>query len=217
MRTIFAGIQVRLASSRFPNKAFAKIHSKELILHVIQRVQKINYPLHIVLLCPSAEQNIFSQFLQKSCINIPVFGGAATHVLKRYYDAANYFNSKDLIMRITGDNPLLSITLADLLIQKHLQNECSLSHFIGNPLGTGLEIFSYHSLQTSYKNAISSVEKEHVTKYIYDHPTLFTIYEPESPYKTPTLKHLSVDYPEDIILIESLLKMNPHWDLDNYE
>jgi len=215
MREIFAGIQVRLASQRFPNKSLALIQEKELIIHVIERIQKINYPLQIALLCPLEEKDTFYKLIKKYNINISIFGGCAQNVLKRYYDAIEYFNIQDLIMRITGDNPLISMILAELLIKEHTNTNCNLSHFIKNPLGTGVEIFDINTLKKVYYNTKSVYDLEHVTSYIYKNPQLFKIHEPISVYQNNNISHLSIDYIRDIQSVTKLLQRNKDWDLDN--
>ncbi|MGL4388973.1 MAG: cytidylyltransferase domain-containing protein [Brevinema sp.] len=214
---IFVGIQSRCDSSRFPEKAFAPILGVPLIIRVIQRIQKINIPLQIALLTPKKDSKTFKAFLKDHHCSIPVFGGSENHVLERYYLAGKEFGLKtnDLIIRVTGDNPLISIILCEKLIELHDQYD--LSHFLGNPLGTGIEIIKFEALEKSYIKSKNPFEWEHVTQYIYKNREQFSVFEPESPYLTKTFKHLSIDHPEDIALIESLLTINPDWDLSDLE
>ena len=210
---IFIGIQSRVLSSRFPNKAFADILGIPLIVRVIQRMQQIKHPHILALLVPENEISQYTQFLIKYHINIPVFGGDETNVLHRYYHAAKYFGSHDLIMRVTGDNPLLSPYLADLLIVYHHKKKCDLSHFLKNTFGTGVEIINFKTLEKSYQQASTVDELEHVTQYIYNNRNLFYIEEPISPYTSDIYTSLSIDYVEDIDLIENILKKYPNWDI----
>ena len=212
-KKIFIGIQSRLFSSRFPNKSFVHILGIPLIVRVIQRMQQIKHPHTLVLLVPKNEVSQYTQFLIQHHIDIPIFGGHPTNVLHRYYHAAKQFDSPDLIMRVTGDNPLLSPHLADLLIDYHLENPCDLSHFVKNTVGTGVEIFNFNALEKSYKEATAPDELEHVTQYIYKNRDLFHVEEPISPYISETCCKLSLDYIEDIPTIETVLTKYPDWDI----
>lgn len=212
MKKIFIGIQSRLNSTRFPKKAFVLIAGVPLIIRVIKRISQITHPHTIALLTPNKEVSEFTQFLLKYKITIPVFGGSEDNVLKRYYDAALHFKAQDLIMRVTGDNPLISIPLANDLLKYHQDHPCDLSHYIGNSLGTGVEIITFRALEYSFHHSQDLFEKEHVTQYIYRNPHLFHIEEPICPYKND-LTHLSIDSPKDRIFIEKLLNSNPNWDI----
>lgn len=212
-KKIFIGIQSRLLSSRFPNKSFVHILGIPLIVRVIQRMQQIKHPHTLVLLVPENEVSLYTQFLIQHHIDIPIFGGHPSNVLHRYYHAVKQFDNPELIMRVTGDNPLLSPHLADLLIDYHIENPCDLSHFVKNTEGTGVEIFNFKTLEKSYQQASSPDELEHVTRYIYKHKDLFHIGEPTSPYISDMHSKLSLDYIEDIPTIETVLTKYPNWDI----
>lgn len=213
-KKIFVGIQSRLNSSRFPRKAFTNILGKPLLQHVINRIEQIKFPLEIAVLTPKNEKEEFEQFLSRSNCHIPVFGGSENNVLERFYYAAKEFNANNIIMRVTGDNPLISIVLAEELIELH-NNNIDLSHFIGNPLGTGIELISFNALEKSFQESTDPFEQEHVTPYIYRNPEKFNILEPinlyHSKYKDQSL---SIDYPEDIEKIETILLLNHCWDIN---
>ncbi|MGL4561626.1 MAG: cytidylyltransferase domain-containing protein [Brevinema sp.] len=214
-KKIFVGIQSRLNSTRFPRKAFVDILGIPLIIRVIQRIQKVHAPLEIVILTPKNEEEEFIDFLDAHHCNVPVFGGSEIHVLERYYQAATSFHlsGADIIMRVTGDNPLISIILCERLIAMH--QDYDLSHFLGNPSGTGVELIKFEALEKSYMESTDPFEHEHVTQYIYKNRKTFHIFEPQSPYTSSDINCVSVDYPEDILTIKEILNKNPLWDLDD--
>ncbi|MGL4367778.1 MAG: cytidylyltransferase domain-containing protein [Brevinemataceae bacterium] len=213
-KKIFAGIQCRLNSSRFPNKALAYILGKPLIVHVVNRIQKISYPMDICILCPKEDCDQIKKIIDQFSLNIPVFGGSSNNVLLRYIQALDFFPEYyDVIMRITGDNPLISIKLADQLITLHDPEKHDLSHFINNPHGTGIELISHDALKKSFEADLTEFEQEHMTQYIYKNPEQFHIFEPKALFRE-TYSNVSVDYPEDISKIENILLKNLDWDLD---
>ncbi|MGL4676880.1 MAG: cytidylyltransferase domain-containing protein [Brevinema sp.] len=213
MEKIFIGIQSRINSQRFPQKALVPILGIPLIIRVVQRLEQISSPHQIVLLCPQEEVQIFHHILTQYYCTIPIFGGSEHNVLSRYYHATLAYKKPPLIMRVTGDNPLVSPTLADLLINYHLNNSPDLSHYLNNPLGTGVEIFTFSALERCFLQADTPFQQEHVTQYIYQNPHLFSIAEPLSPFIAPEYPQLSIDYPEDLALITRLLTQDPLWDI----
>lgn len=187
-----------------------------LIIRVIRRLQTFSLPNDLVLLCPQNELALYQDFLKQYECSIPIIGGDKDNVLSRYYHGVKEYGNS-LIMRVTGDNPLISIPLAESLVKFHKKYEPDLSHYLKNPLGTGVELINFAALEQSYYEANTDFQKEHVTQYIYQNPQLFHIEEPLSPIITENITSLSVDYKEDISIIENLLKTDPNWELSNFK
>ncbi|SFB74327.1 spore coat polysaccharide biosynthesis protein SpsF [Brevinema andersonii] len=212
---IFAGIQARLGSKRFPGKIFAPLIGKPILTHVIQRVQAMKNIKNHALLVPDREIETFHDFIKKEKLDIQVFGGSELDVLKRYVDAARYFCVQNPIMRVTADNPLLSVFLANQLIDL-FDETMDLAHFLGNPLGTGVEIVTPKALLSAHKNATSSTDKEHVTQYIYKNRQIFRVFEPQIQLSIP-YDFVSVDTSQDLERVEKILAMNPEWGIKDFK
>ena len=60
-------------------------------------------------------------------------------MLRRFADARRAFGV-GTVVRATGDNPLVSAPLAERILALHAQRGADLSHFLGIPLGTGVEV-----------------------------------------------------------------------------
>jgi len=82
------------------------------------------------------------------------------------------------------------------------------------PIGLDMEIFSFVTLERSWREATLPSEREHVTPYIRNHPELFSV----SNFKNETdLSHhrWTVDEPADFEFVqkiyESLYPNNPHF------
>ena len=61
-------------------------------------------------------------FIRKSKRSIKVFRGSEKNVLNRYFKASQYYKS-DIIVRITGDCPLVDHELVDTMLKKFLKNK----------------------------------------------------------------------------------------------
>ncbi|MGL5721634.1 MAG: cytidylyltransferase domain-containing protein [Brevinema sp.] len=205
-------VQTRLNSSRFPQKCFALLAGKPLLQHVLERCLLMDVK-KCVLLVPQAEKSTFEDFIKHINFPVDVFGGNENNVLQRYHDATHFFSWQDNIMRVTGDNPLISVFLANQLIQNY-QNK-GISHYLGNPLGTGVELFTASELNFVSQNAIDPYEQEHVTPFFYRHPEIFHVDEPISPVISP-LKSVTVDVPADLQRVEQILSLSPQWGINDF-
>jgi spore coat polysaccharide biosynthesis protein SpsF len=106
--------------------------------------------------------------------------GPAEDVLARYCLAIRRFGP-ELVLRATGDNPLVSYELASLLVRRRAEAPSDYSGFLGMPTGMGVELVSSDALLRAEAEARKESEREHVCPYLYGHPELFRVDRPEAP------------------------------------
>jgi len=101
-------------------------------------------------------------------------------------------------MRATGDNPLTCPRLASRILSIHAERRADLSHFLGCPWGTGVEVVESRALFDAERAAADPVEREHITTFHYRHPDRFAIVEELAPAEArlPDAR-VTVDTPED--------------------
>ena len=167
MSKIIAIVQARMDSTRFPKKVLSKINNHTLIEILLKRLSRSKL-INQIILATTISQN--DDLLQNHVeeIGFNVFRGDVENVLKRYYDAATKYNA-DIIVRITGDCPLIDSSIVDKVISLFLDNNVD---YAANtyppsfPDGLDVSVFSYQSLKDAFTNAKSDHEKEHVTPYL---------------------------------------------------
>jgi len=90
----------------------------------------------------------------------------------------------DVIVRLTGDCPLLDPKIIDKTVDYFLGNDfdyISTAHISKNQLkstypdGLDTEVFSFNSLKKTWKEAKLPSEREHVTPYVWKNPQIFKI------------------------------------------
>src|SRR5208283_1577885 len=131
-------VQVRLGSTRLPSKALLPLPGGCLIQHVMRSLTAVPADVRALLtdgnsvaaLRPLAEAEGFQ-----------VFAGPDEDVLGRYCMASRLYGT-DRVIRATGDNPLTSARLALDIIREHERADADLSHFVGVPWGSGIEVVS---------------------------------------------------------------------------
>jgi glutamate-1-semialdehyde 2,1-aminomutase len=166
-QNILAIIQARVDSVRFPGKVLKKVKKLSIIEILHKRLSKSKMISKIVVAIPSDKSNQkLGLFLKNK--KIKVFKGNKGNVLHRYYSAAKKFDA-DIIIRITGDCPLVDANLVDHAINIYQTKKCD---YVSNtilptfPDGLDVEVFSFKALKLANKLAKTQDDKEHVTTYI---------------------------------------------------
>jgi spore coat polysaccharide biosynthesis protein SpsF len=133
-----------------------------------------------------------------------VFIGPEEDVLARYARAVEHYKV-DRIIRATGDNPLVSARAAEALLDIHQRDHYDLSHFLNNPLGTGVEVVEAEALLRAHAQARDPFEREHITTYLYRHGEALRIGEIPCPeaWAFPQAR-LTLDTEEDYALLQEL-------------
>ena len=97
-----------------------------------------------------------------------VYEGSEADVLDRFYQAAKGV-SADVVVRITGDCPLIDPQLVDDVIKKFKSSKADYASNVEPPTypdGLDTEVFSFAALERAWKEARATREREHVTPYL---------------------------------------------------
>ena len=182
MSKISVIIQARSNSSRLKNKIFKKIGKYTLIEWVIKRVKKCKVKEIILATSKNKNDTKLKEICNKE--NVKFFSGDEKNVLKRFIDAAKFYNVKTII-RVCADNPFVDPDEINFLIKKfniaknksdyYFNHRNHLSNTYAD--GFGAELFSTKLLTKIYKKRLSKFHKEHVTSYFWDNLKLFN-FEP---------------------------------------
>lgn len=134
---------------------------------LLQRLSKSRHVNEIVLATSAASQNnSLTEYVRK--LHYSVYRGSETDVLDRYYQAAKA-SAADVVVRITGDCPLIDPVLVDTVIRAFLGSNCDYASNVAPPTypdGLDTEVFKFEALQTAWSNARSPREREHVTPFM---------------------------------------------------
>ena len=150
------------------------------------------------------EDNAIVNFAKKN--EIEYFRGESDDVLDRYYQCAKNFSS-DNILRITSDNPLIDPTIVDDLIINYQKISCDYAsnNLIRTyPFGIDAEIFSFNTLEKTWKNAILPSEREHVSPYMKKNSSIFKQFNMRNKIKVPLIR-LTIDREEDLELFRTII------------
>lgn len=206
---IIAIIQARLGSTRLPEKVLLELlPGKNSLEGMIERVKmsKLSGKIIVATTNSPADKKLV-KFLER--IGQPYYAGDEQDVLDRYYQAAKAFGAKpdDVIVRLTGDCPVIDPEIIDLVIGRYLKGGYD---FVSNSLapysypdGMDVEVFSFKDLVKAWREAILPSQREHVTFYFWQNSQLFKIFYCQSPTNFSSYR-LTLDYPEDYELLKAV-------------
>lgn len=174
MQTI-AIIQTRMGSTRLPEKALADVAGRPMLMRVVERARKIEGVDQVVIATSFASADV--QIVNWCQLNgIPVYRGGRSEadVLGRYFDVATQLGA-DVVVRITGDCPMLDPVESAKVLALFREGEYD---YVSNvsprvvPDGYDTEVLSMAALAKvhNYKLAQLPKYREHVTKFILNHP-----------------------------------------------
>ena len=166
MRTL-AIVQARMGSTRLPNKVMLPINGVpliELLLHRLALAKRID---HIIVATSNAHGDKPLAAHVRG-LGYEVFEGSEINVLERFYQAAKA-HEPEIVVRITGDCPLVDPELVDAMIAYFAIQKVDYLHNATPPTfpdGLDAEVFTFSSLQQAVRNTVTSDEREHVTPFI---------------------------------------------------
>ncbi|MCF7915901.1 MAG: NTP transferase domain-containing protein [Spirochaetaceae bacterium] len=174
-------LQVRLDSTRLPQKALLPLSGKTVVELAMEALKKVPADVYALVTDHDSYQALSGY---ADAVGFETFLGPKDDVLQRYADAIRYFQV-DTVIRATGDNPLVSGECGAQLLEVYTQNQeehrIDYSGFDGLPVGTGVECVRAEALLRANREAESSYDREHVCPYLYNHPDLFKVYRPVAP------------------------------------
>jgi len=193
MRTAIV-LQARMGSTRLSGKALLPLGGRSLVDQAMARLNLVPADAR-VLATDAASESALRPAAERNGFELVV--GPAEDVLARYCIAARSLGA-DLVLRATGDNPLVSYELAALLLERRASVPSDYAAHTGMPTGLGVELVSAQALFKAESEARLPSEREHVCPYLYGHPELFSIDRSEAPgdYLAPGLR-ATVDTSED--------------------
>ncbi len=200
-------IQARSASARLPGKVLMGSEGKPMLWHIMERVSSAKMiDETVIATSTSLKDNQIEEFARKN--NFKIFRGSEHNCLDRYYWAAKKHKA-NMIVRITGDCPLILPEIIDKLISEYLKGR---HDYVTNTLcytypdGCDVEVFSFKALEKAWKECKDPLQKEHVTLFIKDSGKFkLKNMERKNPLN-PTEYKWSVDKPEDLEFVREVYR-----------
>jgi spore coat polysaccharide biosynthesis protein SpsF len=215
-------IQARTGSSRLPQKVLMSICDKPLLIRMIERVKAAQLSGQIVVATSTdKDDDVIEELCSKE--NIDCYRGDLNDLLDRHYQTAKKYNA-DAVAKIPSDCPLIDPHIIDK-VYKYFIDNFDKYDFVSNlhpatyPDGNDVEIMSFKTIETAWKEAKRKLEREHTTPFIWENPDRFKIgnVEWETGMDFSTKHRWTIDYEEDYVFIrtvyEELYHKNPSFSI----
>jgi spore coat polysaccharide biosynthesis protein SpsF len=204
MTRVVAVIQARIGSSRLPGKALTDISGKPMFQHIVERMRACA-TLDDIVLATTEEPADAALLRAAEGLGVQGFAGSVEDVLDRTFRAARGAGA-DVVVRVTGDDPLKDPGVTDRAVRLLLTEE---GDYATNtlvptyPEGIDIEVMTLAALNRAWKEARLQSEREHVTPFIWKHPEIFRVANFTHTTDLSSLRW-TVDYPEDLAFVRAV-------------
>lgn len=200
---IVAIVQARMGSTRLPNKVMLPINGLPMIELLLARLSRSRKIEQIVLATSVDARNApLIEHVEK--LGYLAVRGSESDVLQRYLDAARQAHA-DVVVRITGDCPLIDPDLVDQVVESFLATRVD---YLSNaapatfPDGLDTEVFTMDALERAARETQEVFDREHVTPYLRK----TGLFRTDSYTNKQDLSGLrwTVDEPEDFTVVSNI-------------
>lgn len=205
-----------MSSSRFPGKVLEQLEDLPLIVYMAKRVARARRVDEVVVVTSTdTSDDPLVKVLQEAAV--PAFRGDLADVLRRYTDAARACNA-DIIVRLTGDCPLIDPSIIDAVIETLDRVGADYASNAAPPTfpdGLDVECFTRIALERAQQLAARGPEREHVTLWMRD-PSSGLVCANYQAISDLSHLRLTVDYPDDLTVVRRVVSALPtksHFDL----
>lgn len=202
-----AFVQARMGSTRLPGKVLLPIEGKPVLWWVLTRTRQATSLSRVVLATTVApEDEPIVDFCRQH--GFPYTRGDPEDVLARFQEAAREHHA-EVIVRITGDCPLIDPALIDRTVNAFLEGEAPLDYVSNRirpryPVGTDVEVMTRQALERAASEAHEAYHREHVTPYLYEEPGRFRVLAVEAERDYGSLRW-AVDTSEDLAFVRAVV------------
>ena len=199
---MYALINVRLGSTRLPEKIFKVFDNGDIVLDAL--INRILQSRHITEVIINTTERLIDDRICDFAVSrsLKYNRGPEDDVLGRMKLALEKFPC-DYFVEVYGDCPLIDPEIIDFNNNKDLD-------FVGNdlkttfPPGFECEVIRSSALLDSECRCADPIIREHGSLFVRLSPNLYNIHNFECTYVFNVIPHLTLDTPEDFVLINKV-------------
>ncbi|MDO8208675.1 MAG: aminotransferase class III-fold pyridoxal phosphate-dependent enzyme [Gallionella sp.] len=202
---IVALVQARMGSTRLPDKVMKPIGGVPMIELLLSRLSRAKELDEIVVASSVDERNQpLVEHVRK--LGYACEQGSENDVLDRFVQAARKHHA-DVVVRITGDCPLVDPELVDEVIRSFKAAGVDYFSNIAPPTypdGLDIEVCTFKALEQASQETSKPFDREHVTPYLREQGRFITAAMQHS--QDYSALRWTVDEPADFVVIEQVFQ-----------
>lgn len=195
-------VQARVGSTRLPGKVLLPLVGAPLLVRVLERVVRARLSGTVVVVTTDRREDDAVVALCRR-YGFPCFRGHPTDLLDRHVQAARTFGARHVV-KVPSDCPLIAPEVIDCVLASY-GDRLGEVDYVSNlhppswPDGNDVEVASREALETAWREASRTIEREHTTPFLWERPERFRIGNVawDSGLDLSMSHRFTVDYPED--------------------
>lgn len=200
-------IQARMSSTRFPGKVLQSIPLKDgkpMLLWIVDQLKTSSIQGDIIVATSTSSAD---DKLEEFCTNnkIDCFRGDEDDVFSRFQSLA-IKNQLDVVIRLTGDNPLIDTGIIDAAVHYHINESNDYTYTNNLPVGMNVEIVNGTVFRKIDGDSLTKADREHVTLYIKNSSNFKKQCFNTELSSVVQNYRLTIDYPSDFLMLSSILQ-----------
>jgi N,N'-diacetyllegionaminate synthase len=210
---IAAIVAARMKSSRLKQKAILPIQGMSSIERCLDNCLKFPFTDEVILATSTLEEDaLLSGYTLQG--RAKFWQGDPEDVISRYLGACDHLGI-DVIIRVTGDCPVISPEMAGYLLKSHFAAGADFTEPRRFAVGSNSQIYNVEALKRVLKLIGHAEYSEHMTLYMTNNPDIFKVNYVDLPDELVRDYRLTLDYQEDLDMFNELFKKLAEQDLDS--
>jgi spore coat polysaccharide biosynthesis protein SpsF (cytidylyltransferase family) len=197
--------QARMSSKRLPGKVLRSVAGMPVLGWVHRRLSLATQVSRVVVATSDhASDDPVEEYCRKQ--GIAFYRGPLDDVAQRFQDCIDVEGAPAFI-RVTGDSPLIDPVVIDNVVALFKSSGCELATNVqvrSFPKGQSVEVMQSGSFNRGRARFRDAADREHVTRYFYEHANEMNIRNLSSDEAMGDLQ-LSIDTAEDLEAIDYIL------------
>ena len=193
-----------MRSRRLPGKVVAELGGFPQVEFLIRRIKRAKLRGKILLATTyHSVDDPVARIGER--VKIPVVRGPEDDVLSRFRMALEQYPA-DIVVRVTGDNPLTAPEIFDIVIKTLIRDDLDYVHVPNAPYGGGVDAFTATTLKLCSESTILDFDREHINGYILNNMDAFNVAAAPLPEKwnRPDVR-ITVDTLEDQAVVRRII------------
>ena len=197
-------VACRMKSTRLKNKAIVPVNGLPSIELCLKNCLEIKEAAEVILATSTEEADAI---LENYTYNdkVKFWKGDPEDVMQRYIDACEAYDI-DVIIRVTGDCPVISKEIASFLLKHHFESGADYTAAKASAVGTACEIYNVSVLKKVISYVGRANHSEYMTWYMQNNKDIFKVELIDLPENLVRDYRLTLDYDEDLEILNRIFE-----------